>query len=89
MFAGSKHLIYREPSFDFTCFCTYFFLTILFPSCSRFSVCYCSTTLHAFMNRSSRCFFSFHFTSKHCFHSGFVDFRLSARFLRQDRVGYP
>ena len=37
--------------------------------------------LRAFVSRSSRRLFSFHFTGKQCFHSGSVDFRLLARFL--------
>ena len=36
--AGSRRLIYRESSFDFTLSRTCFFLFILFPYCWRFSV---------------------------------------------------
>ena len=47
---------------------------------------YFSATLHAFASRSSRRLFSFHFTSKHCFHSGSIDFRFPACFRRKDSV---
>ena len=85
--AGSRRLIYKEPSFDFIRYCNCFFLAIMFPSYSRFSVRYYSALLRAFVSRSSKRLFSFHFTGKHCFHSGAVDFLLLTRFLRQDSVG--
>ena len=39
------------------------------------------------MNRYFRRLFSFPFTSEHCLYFGSVDFRLLARFRRQDNVG--
>ena len=43
--------------------------------------------LRAFVNHSSKRLFSFHFIHKHCLYSGFVDFRMSARFRQQDGGG--
>ena len=44
-------------------------------------------TLRVVANRSSMRLFIFHFTGRHCSYSGSVDFRLPARFQRQDSEG--